>query len=180
MPRHSDFDRPGALARQFLPPLLCLWPLLARNDTQLALGVAFALATIIVSAACLLRRWRRPRGQRGRFLRAWLAIALGVAVLFYAAGERRIAALRVNALATQVQAQCRQFGQCPARIAGWNASDGTRGSWWVEPGRVRHRFVYASSNREFEVRIDLGAGLGERSRGGVDRPLQQLGALPLF
>lgn len=180
MNNHKELNRPGALAGQFLPAFLCLWPLLARNDTQLALGVAFALAVIVASAVSLFLRWRRPPARRGRFLRAWLAIALSAMVLFYAVSERRIVALRINALAAFVQQQCQRFGECPARIAGWNASEGERGSWWREESRVAHHFVYASNGKEFELRIDLGAGLGERCRGGVTQPLQVLGTWPAF
>jgi hypothetical protein len=52
--------------------------------------------------------------------------------------------------------------------------------WRLQEGRVAHRLIRTNCERDFELRIDLGAGLGEHCRGGVTRPLHVIGAWSAF
>lgn len=177
-PRTADYNRPSALAAQFLPPLAVLWPLLARDDSVLYLGAALALAIALASLASLAVRLGRSRQKRGRLLRPTLAALMAMLVLLYANGERNVARLRVNGLAKSLQGQCRHFNRCPASILGWEHGEGRYASSLEEGGWLRHRYQYAVSGNRFEIHLELSAGLDEVASGGGDRDLKLLGPLP--
>ncbi len=177
-PRTADYNRPSALAAQFLPPLAVLWPLLARNDSLLYFGAALALAIALASLASLAVRLGRSRQERGRLLRPTLAVLMAALVLVYANGERNVARLRVNGLAKSLQHQCRHFNRCPASILGWERGEGVYASSLLEDGWLRHRYRYAESGTEFQIHVELAGGLDEIASGGVDRELKLLGPLP--
>ena len=177
-PRTADYNRPSALAAQFLPPLAVLWPLLAANDSVLYFGAALALAIGLASLASLAIRLGRKRRDRGRLLRPTLAALMAALVLVYANGERKLAKSRVNGLAQSLQGQCRHFNRCPATILGWERGEGRYASSIVDAGRLRHRYLYAADSNRFELHLALWGGLDEVASGGADRELKLLGPLP--
>jgi hypothetical protein len=176
--RHSELNRPSALAGQFLPALAVLWPLLAGNDNWLYLGAGCAIVVGLVSLASLGWRLSRNKRERGRLLRPTLAVLMSVLVLVYFTGERNVARLRINGLAASIQGQCQHFGKCPKSILGWDPGDTTFASSLQEGDRVRHRYLYLDQGRSFELRIDLAGNLDESARGGADRKLKLIGAFP--
>ena len=179
-PDHRSYNRPSALAMQFLPPLLLLWPALARTDLLLYLGAVISLVAILFSLGSLALRLRRPPARRGRLLRPVLAIGLATLSLVHFASERNLARIRINSLAASVQNQCRVVGQCPTRISGWPDGSGRIASEYWAGTRVRHHYVYVRSDDSFELQWVIGAGFAESSRGGVDRPFRPIGAIPGF
>lgn len=179
MSSRADFNRPSALAAQFLPPLLCLLPLLSRNDTMLYLGALVSLLVILVSLVSLAMRMSRPKARRGRLLRAMLAIGLACVALAHFQSERQLAMLRMNALAAGLQVHCRNYGGCPLRIEGWPAGDAPHASALDDKiGRVAHRYLYSANRDGFELRLDLGGGFAEVVSGGRTKQLQQAGSIP--
>ena len=176
--RHSELNRPSALAGQFLPPLAVLWPLLARNDNWLYLGAGSAVVVALVSLFSLGWRLSRNKRERGRLLRPTLALLMSVLVLVYFNGERNLARVRVNGLAVSLQHQCQHFGKCPKSILGWDHDAGSNISSLVGGDRVEHRYLYINEGNRFELRIDLAGNLDELARGGAGKELKPIGAVP--
>ena len=176
--RHSEFNRPSALAAQFLPPLAVLWPLLARNDNWLYLGAGFALVVALVSMVSLGWRLTRDGRERGRLLRPTLALLMAMLALVYFSGERNLARTHLNGLAQVVQWQCNKYGHCPKSILGWERGEAPVASSMVEGDWVRHRYLYVNEGKRFELRIDLAGNLDESARGGADQKLKRIGTLP--
>lgn len=179
MPTHADLNRPSALAAQFLPPFLCLWPLLSRNDAMLYAGALASVLVILASLASLAIRLSRPRERRGRLLRAVMAIVLACVALFYFHSERKLVVLRMDSLATGLQLHCRQYGSCALAVGGWDKGEAPYASSIVdEQGRVAHRYLYWADRNAFEIRLDIGAGFSEKVSGGRHVKLQKATALP--
>ena len=179
MSTQPDFNRPSALMAQFLPPLLCLLPMLSRNDTMLYLGALVSLLVILVSLVSIVMRLSRPKARRGRLLRAALAIALACLALAHFHSERQLAMLRMNALAAGLQVHCRNYGGCPLKIEGWPAGDAPYASALDDKlGRVAHRYLYSADRDGFELRLDLGGGFAEIVSGGRANKLRQAGSIP--
>lgn len=179
LPTHAELNRPAALAAQFLPPFLCLWPLLSRNDTMLYLGALASALVILASLASLVVRMSRPKERRGRLLRAVLAIGLSSVALLHFHSERKLALLRIDSLAGGLQAHCRQYGSCPSKIEGWERAAAPYASMLDDKrGRIAHRYLYAGDRDSFELRLDIGLGLSERAGGGRGQKLQLTGRLP--
>jgi hypothetical protein len=176
--RHSELNRPTALAGQFLPPLAVLWLLLARNDNWLYLGAGSAVVVALVSLYSLGWRLSRNKRERGRLLRPTLALLMSVLALFYFTGERNLARARVNGLADSIQGQCQHFGKCPKSILGWELADDGLTSSLIEGDRVRHHYLYRTENGNFELRIDLAGNLDESAHGGAGKALKPIGAVP--
>ena len=134
--QHAHFNRPSALAGQFLPPVAALWPLLARNDNWLYLGAGCAVVVALASLASLAWRLARSKRERGRLLRPTLALLMAVLVLVYFTGERNLARARVNGLAASLQHQCQHFDKCPKSILGWDHEQGSNVSVLLGGDRV--------------------------------------------
>lgn len=179
MPTHAELNRPSALAAQFLPPFLCLWPLLSRNDAMLYLGALASVAVILASLTSLIVRMSRPKERRGRLLRATLAIGLSGVALLHFHSERQLALLRIDSLAAGLQTHCRQYGSCPSKIEGWTPAAAPFASMLDDTrGRIAHRYLYAGGRDAFELRLDIGFGFSERASGGRNQKLQRTGRLP--
>ena len=174
----AKFNRPSALAAQFLPPLIGLWPVLARSDSVLYLGVAFALLVAVVSTISLLKRLFGSQKNRGRMLRPTLALMMSALVLMYAAGQRKLVTLRVNGLAQSMQHQCQHFNRCPKTILGWDKGQGRFAASMTEGDWLQHRYLYVGNGNHFELHLDLWGGFDDIARGGADQKLKPLGNLP--
>ena len=174
----AKFNRPSALAAQFLPPLLGLWPVLARSDSVLYLGVAFTLLVAMVSAISLLKRLFGSRKNRGRMLRPTLALLMSALVLVYAAGQRNLVTLRMNGLALSLQHQCQHFNRCPKTILGWNQGQGRFASSMTEGDWLQHHYLYIANGNHFELHLDLWGNFDDIASGGADQKLRPLGHLP--
>lgn len=176
--RTAEFNRPSALAAQFLPPVAVLWPLLARSDSVLYLGAAFAVVVAVLSSLGLVTKLSRNRQGRGRLLRPALALLMSTLVLVYFTGERNLARLRVNGLANSLQRQCQHFGRCPKTILGWDQSKERFASSLVEGDRVQHHYLYFYNGRHFELHLDLWGDFDEAAQGGPGQTLKPIGAWP--
>lgn len=179
LPTHAELNRPSALAAQFLPPFLCLWPLLSRNDAMLYVGALASALVIIASLASLVVRLSRPRERRGRLLRAGMAIGLAGVALLHFHSERKLAMLRIDSLASGLQVHCRQYGSCPSKIEGWEPAAAPHASMLDDRrGRVAHRYLYSADRDSFEIRLDIGGGFSENAGGGRTMKLRKTGAFP--
>ncbi|MFT3805602.1 hypothetical protein [Arenimonas sp.] len=179
MPTHAEFNRPSALAAQFLPPFLCLWPLFSRNDAMLYAGAAASVVVIATSLLSLVIRLSRPRERRGRLLRAVMAMALACVALAYFHSERQIAMRRINSLADGLQLHCRQYGGCPLKIEGWQAASPPFASQFDDRlGRVAHRYLYSADRETFRIYLDVGGGFLESVEGGRKTEVRKAGTLP--
>lgn len=174
----AEFNRPSALAAQFLPPVAVLWPLLARSDSVLYLGAAFAIVVAVLSTLGLVTKLFRNKQGRGRLLRPALALLMSLLVLGYFTGERNLARLRVNGLAQSVQGQCQHFGRCPKTILGWDQSKERFASSLVEGDRPQHHYMYFYNGRDFALHLDLWGDFDEVAQGGAGQSLQPIGAWP--